>query len=118
MLGGALHPPWRYAHRPHPVRPRRAVSPLEDTVAAWNVCAARKTAWRRAGRLWNLRAAPGADAAFLASLDGFATVIGNLRLVPAWRHPRKPSCRAILERGRRQVRPAANVFFVSQGAIA
>ncbi len=59
-----------------------AVSSLEDTVAAWNVCAARETAWRNAEQLWNLRPVPGADAALLDSLDGFATVIGKVLLVP------------------------------------
>ena len=59
-----------------------AVSSLEDTVAAWNVCAARETAWRNAEHLWNLRAVPGAGAVFLDSLDGFATVIGKVLLVP------------------------------------
>ena len=59
-----------------------AVSSLEDTVAAWNVCAARETAWRNAEHLWNLRTVPGADAVFLDTLDGFATVIGKVLLVP------------------------------------
>ncbi len=59
-----------------------AVSSLEDTVAAWNVCAARETAWRNAEHLWNLRAVPGAGAVFLDGLDGFATVIGKVLLVP------------------------------------
>jgi hypothetical protein len=59
-----------------------AASTLEDTAAAWNVCAARETAWRNAQHLWNLRAVPGAGAVFLDGLDGFATVIGKVLLVP------------------------------------
>ncbi len=59
-----------------------AVSSLEDTLAAWNVSAARETAWRNAQHLWSLRAVPGAEGLFLDGLDGFAAVIGKVLLVP------------------------------------
>ncbi len=59
-----------------------AVSHLEDTVAAWNISAARETAWTNAEILWSLRAAPPLGARFLAGLDGLTAVAGKALLVP------------------------------------
>jgi hypothetical protein len=58
------------------------VSHLEDTIAAWNVSAARESAWQNAEHLWRLRALPPLAASFLDTLDGFSTVIGKALLVP------------------------------------
>jgi hypothetical protein len=66
LLGGALPP----------------VSRLEDTIAAWNVSAARKSAWQNAEHLWPLRGIPLLEASFLDMLDGLTTVIGKVLLVP------------------------------------
>ena len=48
------------------------VSHLEDTIAAWNVSAARESAWRSAEHLWQLRAVPALASSYLDMLDGFA----------------------------------------------
>jgi hypothetical protein len=66
LLGGALPP----------------VSRLEDTVAAWNVSAARESAWQNAGHLWALRPIPLLAPSFMDVLDGLTTVIGKTLLVP------------------------------------
>ena len=66
LLGGALPP----------------VSHLEDTIAAWNMSAARESAWQNAGHLWQFRAIPAFAASFLDTLDGLTTVIGKALLVP------------------------------------
>jgi Family of unknown function (DUF5995) len=66
LLGGALPP----------------VSRLEDTIAAWNVSAARESAWQNAGHLWALRPIPLLAPSFLDVLDGLTTVIGKTLLVP------------------------------------
>lgn len=58
------------------------VSHLEDTLAAWSVSAARRTAWDNAGRLWEIRGVPPLASGFLDMLDGFTTVIGKGLLVP------------------------------------
>jgi hypothetical protein len=58
------------------------VSHLEDTVAAWNVCAARESAWQNAAHLWQIRAIPSLTGGFLDMLDGLTTVIGKTLLVP------------------------------------
>ena len=58
------------------------VSRLEDTLAAWNVTAAREKAWLNAGHLWLLRTAPSLSGAFLSTVDGFTAVIGKTLLVP------------------------------------
>ena len=55
------------------------VSHLEDTLAAWNVAAARETAWCNSEILWNMGAL---SDVFLGTLDGLATVIGKALLVP------------------------------------
>jgi len=60
-----------------------AVNHVEDTIAAWSVCAARESAWQNAEYLWAVRALPAASAGFLNMLDGFTTVIGKALLVPA-----------------------------------
>jgi hypothetical protein len=67
LLGGELPP----------------VSHLEDTLAAWSVSAARESAWQNAEHLWPLRAIPFLEVSFMDMLDGFATVIGKVLLVPA-----------------------------------
>ena len=58
------------------------VSRLEDTVAAWNVAAAREAAWVNAEVLWTLRAEEGLSARYLKTLDGITTVAGKTLLVP------------------------------------
>jgi hypothetical protein len=58
------------------------ISHLEDTIAAWNVSAARESAWQNAEHLWQLRALPLLAASFMDTLDGFTTVIGKALLVP------------------------------------
>ena len=58
------------------------ISHLEDTIAAWNVSAARESAWENAQHLWQLRALPPLAASFMDTLDGFTTVIGKTLLVP------------------------------------
>jgi hypothetical protein len=58
------------------------VSHLEDTIAAWNVSAAREEAWQNAEHLWLVRASPLLATSFMDVLDGFTTVIGKTLLVP------------------------------------
>jgi len=58
------------------------VSHLEDTLAAWNVSAARESAWQNAEHLWQLRSVPSLTASFMDMLDGLTTVIGKALLVP------------------------------------
>jgi hypothetical protein len=62
--------------------PLPAISHLENTIAAWNVSAARETAWQSAEHLWQIRAFPLLVASFLDLLDGLTTVIGKALLVP------------------------------------
>ena len=59
-----------------------SISHLEDTIAAWNVSAARESAWQNAEHLWQLRALPLLAGGFTDTLDGFTTVIGKTLLVP------------------------------------
>lgn len=58
------------------------ISHLEDTLAAWNVSAARESAWQNAEHLWQLRSIPLLASSFMDVLDGFTTVIGKALLVP------------------------------------
>jgi hypothetical protein len=58
------------------------ISHLADTIAAWNVSAARESAWLNAEHLFELRALPSLASSFLDMLDGFTTVIGKTLLVP------------------------------------
>jgi hypothetical protein len=58
------------------------ISHLEDTIAAWNVSAARESAWQSAEHLWQLRTIPLLVSSFMDVLDGFTTVIGKALLVP------------------------------------
>jgi hypothetical protein len=57
-------------------------SRLEDTLAAWNVIAARESAWQNAAYLSELRPVPLLASSFMDMLDGFTTVIGKALLVP------------------------------------
>ena len=66
LLGGMLPP----------------VSHLEDTIAAWNVSAARGSAWQNAEYLWPLRTMGLLESRFMDMLDGLTTVIGKVLLVP------------------------------------
>jgi hypothetical protein len=59
-----------------------AVSHLEDTVAAWNVAAAREAAWVNAEMLWNVRGLPLLWGRYVNTLDGITTVAGKALLVP------------------------------------
>ena len=58
------------------------ISHLEDTVAAWNVSAARESAWQNAEQLWQLRTTPLLTSSFMDMLDGLTTVISKALLVP------------------------------------
>lgn len=58
------------------------VSRLEDTLAAWNVLAAREAAWNNAELLWSLGDAPVVAATFLDTLDGFTALASKALLVP------------------------------------
>jgi hypothetical protein len=58
------------------------VSHLEDTVASWNVEAAREAAWVNAEVLWTLRSFPGMRSRYLARLDGITALAGKALLVP------------------------------------
>jgi hypothetical protein len=58
------------------------VSHLEDTIAAWDMTAARESAWLNAGHLSQLRSVPLLASSFMDVLDGFTTVIGKTLLVP------------------------------------
>jgi hypothetical protein len=66
LLGGALPP----------------ISNLEDMIAAWNVSAARESAWQNAEHLWLFRPSPQLDSSFMDMLDGMTTVISKALLVP------------------------------------
>jgi hypothetical protein len=63
--------------------PLPPVSHLEDTIAAWNVSAAREGAWQNAEILWHLQNTPPLSSNFVAALDGITTVVGKAVLVPA-----------------------------------
>ena len=62
--------------------PLPPVSHLEDTIAAWNVSAAREGAWQNAEILWHLRSTPPLSSNFMHALDGITTVAGKALLVP------------------------------------
>ena len=57
-------------------------SRLEDTIAAWNVSAARESAWNNAELLWHLRPIPLLASTFMDTLDGLTTVAGKALMVP------------------------------------
>jgi len=59
------------------------ISHLEDTIAAWNVSAARESAWKNAEHLWLLRTMPLLESSFMDMLDGLTEVISKALLVPA-----------------------------------
>ena len=59
-----------------------AVSHLEDTVAAWNVAAAREAAWVNAEMLWSVRSFPRLSARYVETMDGIAALAGKTLLVP------------------------------------
>jgi hypothetical protein len=58
------------------------VAPLEDTIAAWSVSAAREAAWNNAELLRHLQPEPTLASAFLDSLDGLTSVVGKALLIP------------------------------------
>jgi hypothetical protein len=60
------------------------VSHLEDTIAAWNVSAAREAAWINAEALWAIRDASGLSERYQDMLDGMTTVASKalLAVVP------------------------------------
>ena len=58
------------------------LSRLEETLAAWNVAAAREAAWVNAEVLWSLRSSAPLSARYLSMLDGITTVAGKTLLVP------------------------------------
>lgn len=61
--------------------PLPPVSRLEDTIAAWNVSAARESAWNNAELLWHLEDTPSLAATFMVTLDGLTTVAGKTLMV-------------------------------------
>jgi hypothetical protein len=63
------------------------VTHLEDTVAAWDVSAAREAAWNNSEVLWQLRTVPPLSAAFMDTLDGLTAVAGKALLVPVPPNP-------------------------------
>ena len=58
-----------------------AVTHIENTIAAWDLAAARESAWDTAQNLW--QEAPLIADAHLAIIDGLTTVISKALLVPA-----------------------------------
>lgn len=58
------------------------VSNLDDTLAAWNMAAAREAAWNNAELLWHLADAPPISSAFFDTLDGLIALAGKTLLVP------------------------------------
>jgi hypothetical protein len=62
--------------------PLPPISHLENTIAAWNVSAAREAAWQNAELLWHLQGVPSLSLTFLDTLDGLTTVAGKALLVP------------------------------------
>jgi hypothetical protein len=58
------------------------VSHLADTLAAWNVSAARESAWQNSEHLWQFRTIPLLASSFMDMLDGLTTVINKVLLVP------------------------------------
>jgi len=58
------------------------VSHLEDTVAAWNVAAAREAAWVHSEVLWKLAGSPALSSRYIGVLDGLTTLAGKALLVP------------------------------------
>jgi hypothetical protein len=65
-----------------PGDPLPPISHLEDTIAAWNVSAAREAAWQNAELLWHLRDSAPLSSKFLNTLDGLTTVASKAMLVP------------------------------------
>jgi hypothetical protein len=57
-----------------------AVSHLQDTIAAWDLAAARESAWNTAQNFWN--ESPKIAAAHMDIIDGLTTVISKALLVP------------------------------------
>lgn len=58
------------------------VSHLENTLAAWNVAAARESAWVNAEVLWRLSDVPPLALRYMDALDGFTAVAGKALLTP------------------------------------
>ncbi|MCU1234905.1 MAG: hypothetical protein JWP63_2872, partial [Candidatus Solibacter sp.] len=58
------------------------VSPLENTLAAFSMTAAREAAWNNGEVLWALQNLPSLSARTLDMLDGMTAVIGKTLLVP------------------------------------
>ena len=58
-----------------------AVTHIEDSIAAWDLAAAREGAWDTAENLWN--EIPRVADAHMATIDGLTTVISKTLLVPA-----------------------------------
>ncbi len=59
-----------------------AAAHLEDALAAWSVSAAREAAWNNAELLWHLRGEALLSTAFLDTLDGLTSVVGQGLLIP------------------------------------
>ena len=59
------------------------LSHVEDTIAAWNVTAAREAAWVNAEALWEIRDASLLAARYVEMLDGITAVIGKSLLTAA-----------------------------------
>ena len=65
-----------------PVPALPPMSRLEDTLAAWDVAAAREAAWNNAELLAHLGDAPVVSGTFLDTLDGLTAVASKALLVP------------------------------------
>ncbi len=81
-LDGIIEPAKHSLHLRLLGDPLPPVSHLEDTIAAWSVCAAREAAWQNAELLWHLRAVPPLSSNFMDTLDGLTTVASKTLLVP------------------------------------
>lgn len=62
--------------------PLPPVSHLENTIAVWNVSAAREGAWQNAELLWHLHGVPSLSLNFMDTLDGLTTLASKALLVP------------------------------------
>jgi hypothetical protein len=60
----------------------RALGPVDDRIAMWNVCRARDAAWDQAQVLWCLRGQPALARSYLLTLDRTTGFAGRGLLVP------------------------------------
>jgi hypothetical protein len=60
----------------------RALGPVDDRIAMWNVSRARDAAWDQARVLWCLRSSPTLERSYLLTLDRTTGFAGRGLLVP------------------------------------